>query len=282
MGWCTTRNLTEFRSAADAFLRSRPAENTLLLSAASELSAAGELGDGVSVPSDALFGWLEQADGIRGAFVHLPPDPVLVGSLAPEAAAALADALARLQRRLGGIDASVRAAEAFAATWKQRTRQSARVHRHTRVYRLTGPVPDVPSAPGRFRPATADDKDVVAEWLAAFGREVGDVPHPATADELLSRWTVLLWETPGVGPTAMTVLAGPVAGTVRIMLVYTPPRLRHLGYASAVLVAACRAAREAGATDALMITDVSSPMTGTLRQRLGCEPLGDRLVLTFR
>src|ERR1700678_344241 len=121
MGWCTTRNLTEFRSAADAFLRSRPAENTLLLSAASELSAGGELGDGVSVPSDALFGWLEQADGIRGAFVHLPPDPVLVGSLAPEAAAALADALARLQRRLGGIDASVRAAEAFAATWKQRT-----------------------------------------------------------------------------------------------------------------------------------------------------------------
>jgi len=282
MGWCTTRNIEEFRSAAGAFLRSRPAENTLLLSVAGELNVAGELGNGTGVPPDALFGWLAQGDGIRGAFVHVPPEPVLAGGLAPEAAAALADVLARLQRRLGGIDASASAAEAFAATWKQRTRQSARVHRHTRVYRLTGSVPDLPTAPGSFRPATSGDRDVVAGWLAAFGHEVGDIPRPATADDLLSHETVLLWETADDGPAAMAVLAGPVAGTVRITMVYTPPRLRHQGYAAAVLVAACRAAREAGATEALLITDASSPLTANLRQRLGCEPAGDRLVLAFR
>jgi GNAT superfamily N-acetyltransferase len=271
MGWCTTHNLDEFLAMADAFLRSRPVENTLLLAAADDLSGAR------SVPSDTLFGWLEQGGSIRGAFVHVPPEPLLTGSLAPEAAAALADALARLSGRVCGIDGSARAAEAFATAWKQRTGQAGRVHRHSRVYRLTGAVEELPGASGSFRIAGPDDREIVAPLLAAFSHEVGDqsTGPDVDGDDLL------LWDTPDHGLAALAVLTRPVAGAVRITLVYTPPSLRHHGYAAALLVAACRAARDRGATDVLLITDVSRPLTGDLRQRLGADLAGDRLVLRF-
>lgn len=277
MGWCTTSNLEEFLKAAETYMRARPVDNTLLLTAAEDLRAAA------SVPLDALFGWLEQGGGVRGAFVHLPPKPVLVGGLAPEAAAVLADILSRLPRNVCGIDAPAAAANAFATTWRQRTGKAARVHYHTRVYRLTGLVADLPGPPGHFRAATSGDRDLVADWLSAFGREVGDLSGTpdATVEDLLVSKSVRLWETADRAPVAMTVMAGPVAGAARISLVYTPPGLRHHGYASAALVAAGRAARETGAAEVLLITDVSSPLSGTLRQRLGSESAGDRLVLSF-
>jgi len=277
MGWCTTPNLEEFLDAADAHMRARPADNTLLLAAIENLRTVGH-----GLP-DPLFGWLEQGGGIRGAFVHVPPKPVLVGGLAPEAAAVLADVLTRLPRQVCGVDAPAPAADAFATTWRQRTGQAARVHRHTRVYRLSGLVPDLPGPPGTFRLATLGDHDVVAEWLGGFAREVGDLSGTpdATVDDLLVSRSVRLWETTDNGPVAMAVVTGPVAGTARVGLVYTPPRLRHHGYASAALVEASRAARATGAAEVLLITDVSSPLSANLRQRLGCESVGDRLVLSF-
>jgi hypothetical protein len=280
MGWCTTRNLEEFAAEAGAYLRSRPADNTLLLAALADVGA---------VPDDALFGWLARDGEVRGAFIHLPPGPVLTGGLAPEAAAALADTLARLSVPVRGIDASTRAAEAFASAWRQRTGQSGKVRSHSRVYRLTGVTPgDVGvTPPGQLRVATEADREVAADWLTAFGTEVGDLSGTpgSAADSLIGRGGVLFWEIPRPGtfsvPVAMVVVTPQVAGAVRIAGVYAPPELRHHGYASAVLVAACRSVRESGVSEVLLITDASSPLTNNLRQRLGAQPAGDRLILFF-
>jgi hypothetical protein len=280
MGWCTTHNLDEFTAEVGAYLRSRPADNTLLL------AALADIGD---APADALFGWLARDGGVRGAFIHLPPHPVLTGGMAPEAAATLADTLARLSVPVRGIDASARAAEAFGTAWRQRTGQAGKVRSHSLVYRLTGVgLGDVGVTPsGQLRSATEADREVVTDWLGAFGREVGDLSGTpgSTADSLISRGGVLFWEVPRPGtlsvPVAMVVVTPQVAGAVRIAGVYAPPELRHHGYASAVLVAACRAVLESGVSEVLLITDASSPLNNNLRQRLGAEPAGDRLILFF-
>jgi GNAT superfamily N-acetyltransferase len=278
MGWCTATNLEDFLAAAGAYLRARPADNILLLAAAEELRAAA---------GDALFGWLEQGSQeqpstVRGAFVHVPPKPVLLGGLAPEAAAVLANTLVRLPRQVRGVDAAAGAADAFAKAWTQRTGSAARVHYHTRVYRLTGPVTDHPGPPGGARIAASHDRDLVAAWFGEFSREVGDLSGTpdATADELIASSGVTLWETAD-GPVAMATVIGQVAGVARLSIVYTPPASRHHGYGSAALAAARSAALRGGAADVLMITDVSRPLTSSLRELLGCEPAGDRLVLSF-
>jgi ribosomal protein S18 acetylase RimI-like enzyme len=273
MGWCTTHNQDEFTAAAGSYLASRPVENTLLLAALDERSAR----------ADALFGWLDRDGGIRGAFIHRPPKPVLTGGMAPEAAAALADTLARMSVPVRGIDAAAPAADAFATAWRRRTGEPGQVRSHSRVYQLTDANADQRGEPGQARPATRADREVVADWLTSFGTEVGDLSGAAgsSADDLLSRGGVMLWEMPGGVPVAMAVVTPPLAGVVRITSLYTPRELRHRGYASAVLAAACRTVRAKGASEVLLITDASSALNGNLRRRLGCEPAGDRLTLYF-
>ncbi len=102
-----------------------------------------------------LFGWWEPPAGgePRGAFLHDPAAPLLVSGRAPEMAASLAVALARLGRHVIGVDAPTEAADAFAAAWSQRARTGVQVHRHCRVYRLAAPGAGEAPGPGPARGA---------------------------------------------------------------------------------------------------------------------------------
>ncbi len=144
MGWCTTFDLDRFAAAAGGYLRSRAAENTLLLSAAqARRRAAGArqvTGQHRTPGTGVLFGWWEPPDGgePRGAFVHDPPVPLLISGQAPEMGAALAATLAKMGRQVRGVDAPTEVADAFAAAWSQRAGTTVRAHRNCRVYRLAG------------------------------------------------------------------------------------------------------------------------------------------------
>jgi hypothetical protein len=301
MGWCTTSDLDSFLSAAGGYLRSRAAENSLLLSAAqaardaqagagpapratpstaSAASAArvtpGPAGDGL------LFGWWEPPDGSdpRGAFMHDQAAPVLLSARAPETAAALAGALARTGRWVCGVDAPTGAADAFAAAWSQRSGVAVRVHRHSRVYRLAGTPPNQMGPAGRYRVATWADRALLVEWLRAFGAEVGELTSApeADADDLLGYGGAAFWEAGGQ-PTAMATITRPVAGTVRLNTAYTPPQWRHNGYATAVMLAVSRAALSGPANEMVLITDRNSPERQAAR--LGYQLIGERAVLRF-
>ena len=121
MGWCTTSDHDRFAAAAGGYLRSRAAENTMLLSAAATVgsgrhtqvvgqpagprAAAGTDGGDTGI----LYGWWEPPDGSgpRGAFLHDPAVPLLIAGRTPEMAAALAGTLAKMGRHVGGVDAPV-------------------------------------------------------------------------------------------------------------------------------------------------------------------------------
>ena len=183
MGWCTTSDHDRFAAAAGGYLRSRAAENTMLLSAASAVrsgrqtqvvgqpSGPRSAGGAAVGDTELLYGWWEPPDGSgpRGAFFHDPAVPLLIAGRTPEMAAALAATLAKMGRTVCGVDAPLEAADAFAAAWSQRARASARVHRQYRVYRLTaaeaaasaaagpGPVGVAPVGPGLVGSGPAGD-----------------------------------------------------------------------------------------------------------------------------
>jgi hypothetical protein len=246
MGWCTTSDHDRFAAAAGGYLRSRAAENTMLLSAATAVRSGRQAqvvgqpwgprpADGAA-DTEVLYGWWEPPDGSgpRGAFLHDPAVPLLVAGRTPEMAAALAGTLARMGRHVGGVDAPVEAADAFAAAWSQRSRVSVRVHRQCRVYRLTdaeaaaggaaagpGPVgvaqvavdpaaagpadgsggwspPQSPGSAGRLRLITAADRGLLIDLLVAYGIESGEriSSPPEVADDLISYGGAVLWEIP--------------------------------------------------------------------------------------
>ena len=275
MGWCTTSDLDRFLAVAGGYLRSRAAENTLLLSAAQARYEAG-------APDGLLYGWWEPPDGSdpRGAFLHDQATPVLLAGRAPETAAALAGSLARTGRWVCGVDAPIGAADAFAAAWSQRASVAVRVHRHSRVYRLAGAAPSQMGSAGRYRVATPADRPLLVEWLRAFGAEVGELTAApeADADDLLGYGGAAFWEVGGQ-PAAMATVTRPVARTMRLSIVYTPPQLRHNGYATAVMLAASRASLSGEADEVVLITDSNSPERQAAR--LGYQLIGERIVLRF-
>ena len=77
----------------------------------------------------------------------------------------------------------------------------------------------------------------------------------------------------------MATITRPVARTVRLNMLYTPPECRRNGYAAAVMRAVSRAALAGQAREVVLITDESGPQR--LAARLGYELIGERAVLRF-
>jgi predicted GNAT family acetyltransferase len=88
----------------------------------------------------------------------------------------------------------------------------------------------------------------------------------------------MLWEADGV-PVSMAGLSRDVAGVVRVQAVYTPPEHRRRGYGGAITTAVSQAALDAGAAEVVLFTDLANPTSNALYQRLGYQPIGDRVQL---
>lgn len=280
MAWHTTTDLGKFLTAAGGYLRARAAENIVLLTAAQDVLDGRRGVRGQS--GDPLYGWWAPSDGTepRGAFVHDPARPLLIAGQAPETAAALAAPLSRAGRIVSGVDARAMAADAFADAWRQRAGVAVKIHHGSHVHRLSGSVSEYEAPPGRARLATWADRELLVDWLRAFGNEVGDLTTiPETsADGMLGYGGAAFWERNGE-PVAMATVARAVAGAVRVSNLYTPPEHRGHSYAIAVLVAVSRAALTSRAREVVLITDQVLPMRRA--SRLGFELVGERTVLSF-
>ncbi|MEU0134967.1 GNAT family N-acetyltransferase [Streptomyces sp. NPDC006296] len=269
MSWTFTDDIDAFLETAGPFLAARPAENTLLLTVTATLRDGGPHAYGAGVP---VLGWWRGADGdVAGALVTTPPYPPVLGSAAPEAVAALAD-----EPWLSGVNAEREAAVALAARWPRH-----RVDEELRLYRLGTAVPPSPAPAGRPRAATAADRSLLVTWVRAFAAETGQPADRAEriVDERTAHGGLTLWEHDGV-PVSMAGVSRRIAGTVRVTTVYTPPEHRGLGYAAGVTAEAGRLARESGAAEVLLFTDLANPTSNGLYLRIGYEAVSDRLLIT--
>jgi GNAT superfamily N-acetyltransferase len=280
MTWTLTDDLDAFLAAAGGFLRSRPVQNTIQLSAAETLRARGASALGETGP---LFGWWQPGTGeITAALLHTPPYPVLLTPLPGDAAGPLAGALAGYGRKLGGVNAPEGDAAQFAAAWSRLTGASWQESRRSRLFRLGQLRPPVPPPRGAARVATTADRALLESWLTAFAQDVGDSPgRPADAvDDRLSYGGLTVWEDGGAA-VSLAGLHRPAAGVVRVSPVYTPPERRRQGYAGAVTAAVSQAALDGGAGHVVLFTDLANPTSNALYQRLGYRPVEDRAVLRF-
>lgn len=246
----------------------------------------GQTGGQVAGPATRpLFGWWSDPSGaVTGAFMHTPPFPVVLTAVAPEAAAELA-AVTMAARPIGGVNACPEVAQAFADGWRDGNPGGrVDVHRRQRLYRLAELVWPDPAPDGTARLARDVDAPMTADWFAAFMDEVEDMgrgeDQSAAAREKISHGGVTVWETGGE-PVAIACNTMRVAGMVRIGPVYTPPKLRGRGYASAATAAVSRRLLDEGAEEVLLYTDLANPVSNSIYQRIGYRPVEDRVVLAF-
>ena len=281
MPWFLSDSLPDYSATAEGLVRANVVRNTILLNVAETLRARGPAAFG---PDHPLFGWwLPPGTGVVGAaFLHTPPYPVVLTSMAAQTAAELAQALASRRRALGGVNADHSVAAAFAAAWHELTGDAVEETVRSRLYQLGELEPPEPFPPGQARVAGPGDRSLLIAWSQAFGQEahtVGD--STALVDDRLSFRGYTLWEQAGQ-PVSVAGLSRQVAGQVRVGPVYTPREHRGHGYGGAVTWTVSQAARRAGAAEVVLFTDLANPTSNALYQRLGYQPVADRLVLAFR
>jgi hypothetical protein len=173
MAWTLTGDLNEYLAVAGEFLRSRPVQHTIQLTATQTLRARGVLAFGPDAP---LFGWWCPAGGeVTAALLHTPPYGVLLTPLPEHAGQALAGALAAGGRRFSSVHAPRGDGEAFAAAWTRLVGGTAREFRRSRLYSLGRLEPPAPPRPGAARVAAAADRDVVTSLFAAASEEIRDL-----------------------------------------------------------------------------------------------------------
>ncbi|MEV8595164.1 GNAT family N-acetyltransferase [Streptomyces sp. NPDC052012] len=279
--WFLTRDLDDFLARAGAFLRSEPALHTVPLTVTEQLRTRGA---GVYGDDEPEFGVCGRDGETRAAFFRTPPHRLNLTPLTAADAGTLAGRLAELGQRLPGVQGDRDTAAVFADAWHRRTGAAVRLHQRQRLYRLGTLTVPQPVPPGRARVAGEADRALLCAWFREFAEAVGDEVHQdpgAWADAQTARGGATLWKTPDGTPVSMAALSPEVAGQVRVVRVYTPAALRGRGYAGAATAEASRLAREAGAREVLLFTDLANPTSNALYQRIGYRPVGDFAVYDF-
>jgi len=278
MAWTVIHDLDEFLAAAGDHLGAEPVLNTVPLTVLDSLRKRGPSAYGDARP---VYGWHESVSGqVDGALLQTPPYPVLVATLPAGSAAGLIRRLGSAARLPAAVNVSSTDEADFGAAWAQATGGSASGEQRSRLFRLERLVPPQPAPPGAARIAGHGDRELLIEWLLAFGQEAGGSfgDTARTVDDRLSHDGLMLWEAGG-SAVAVAGSTREVAGVVRIGPVYTVPAHRQRGFGGGVTAAASQAALDAGASAVVLFTDLANPTSNALYQRLGYRPVCDRVLL---
>lgn len=189
----------------------------------------------------------------------------------------LVRALLDTDRRPTGVNGARRWSEPFARAFCDIAGARAEVCREVRTFELRA-VRRPPMPEGRLRPATAADGAVLEAWMVAFGAEIDEPVAPADAARAVARLTSMndlaLWERGGRA-VSMAAVTRRTPWSSSIGLVYTPPRLRERGFASAVTAELSQRELDAGQRYCSLLTDLANPTSNRIYAAIGYEPRCD-------
>lgn len=249
----STSDPAEFMALAGDWLVAEPVENNVLLAHALDPNGVPP-GD-----REPVFATVTDPSGaVVGTAFFRSPYRMTISGMPAEAAAALAEYLAKEEEPVPGVSGPTDAAVAFSARWMELSGQSIKNERAQWIMRCTETTrPD--DAEGRPRLATSDDLDAVAEWFTAGMRDSGLSP-----EEILRRTQhmvggqianqrLIVWESPDGDPAGAAGWNPPLHGVVRPSGVFVSPNHRDGGIATLVLGEVVARALEDGA-DACVCT----------------------------
>jgi RimJ/RimL family protein N-acetyltransferase len=265
----------EFRSVAEPLYRRNPVANTI------ELTVL----HGGTLPEDSLLLSVWNNSEVIGAAMQTPPYPLSCNAIPVESVDLVVAELARVRPELNGVRGGRDSAVTFTEAWRAVTGRTDSVTGEERLYRLRTLRPPAAVA-GAHRPATADDRGVLVDWVERFFVETfGHQRNDAAGEEFLDAAEkkgdhFVLWVVDGA-PVSMAMLRAPAFGVSRIGPVFTPADSRGRGYGSAVTAAAADLALGNGVDDVVLFADLANPVSHAIYQRIGFEPVSDCVRIEF-
>jgi uncharacterized protein len=268
-----------FLAATGAFLGAREAEHNLMLGIAGTLRDAPEVYD----HGPPLLASVSAGGAIVAVALRTPPYNLVLSEVAHTVAVELlADGLSA--EELPGVVGPPEAVQRFAERWTERTGDGWEVQLEERIFRLQRVIAPLPTT-GAMRPAVPADRDLVVDWIVAFGEEalpeVDAARVAASVEDTLAGIgrRIFLWEDGR--PVSLAGSGGDTPNGIRIGPVYTPRALRGRGYASALTAAVSQAMLDEGRRFCFLYTDLANPTSNKIYQAIGYEPVTDALMVAF-
>jgi predicted GNAT family acetyltransferase len=216
-----------------------------------------------------------------GVVLHTPPYPYAVALRPDRSVTGLAQAFVGAGVEVGDLTGKTEVVEPLATAWAARIGGHATRLMAMHLLRCDEVIPPAQPPPGRCRKASLDDLEVVLELTSAFTREALPDEHQdpgerATRIErrLRGEHGIHLWEDDEV--VAIAAIGMPAEGGERVASVYTPPRQRGRGYASALVAAVTQDAFDRGCSFVQLNTDVDNPTSNAIYERLGYGRVGEQ------
>lgn len=212
---------------------------------------------------------------VIGSLIRTPPWPFQAADLPVAAAPLAAQITAEIDPEAPGVTGPRQRSHAFATAFAPNRTITESLA--TRLYRLNTLAP--PAVPGTGRFATEADVELLGAWRKAFTAEaVPEAPAEEPTEIMRSSLRLgtghALWEINGI-PVAWAAASLPQSGMTRIGPVYTPPEHRKRGYGAAVSALVSQWALDQGATDVVLFADLTNPISNSIYQRIGYQPLDD-------
>jgi GNAT superfamily N-acetyltransferase len=277
-----------FLDVAGDVLAEQPVLSTVIAGVADRIANQREAGiawpDGVP----CWFAVVLDGDDIVGTAMRTAPFgnyPAYLMPMPDDAVHSLSKTLLDRDEPVLGANGALPAVQTFCEDMAAATGKTARVGQHTRLFEL-GDLVEPRPVPGRLRPATLDERDLVASWYEAFmadadeqaGREPGESPHESPTDEELGRriesGRVFVWVDEDDVPVNVTAATAPAYGVSRVGPVYTPREHRGMGYASAAVYVVSALLRQSGERPCLF-TDQANPTSNKIYEAIGYRRLVD-------
>ena len=270
-------NLLEFCRQAMPFLLQQPIHHNLLLEIIGTLARAQQVGG--RLPYLAIV--KSQDQPVAVALRAAPYGLVLSDITDLAALRAIAQDLAARQLDVLSLNALAPVAEAFTMLWQATTGQTATLSMMMKVHQLLAVAPQA-AVSGQLRPATIADHDWALAWYVAFKQTaLGVTPHDQAAWwlERLQRQDLFVWQDhEPVAIVCGDVIPGDLG---RIFLVYTPPKQRRRGYASAGVAAVSQRLLDRGARSCVLFADWDNPTANKIYQAVGYVPICDWATYKF-
>jgi predicted GNAT family acetyltransferase len=260
-----------FLQVAQPLLMMAEAENNLLLGVAQGIAR------NPSAAKDPYLATVSNDSGVLACAVHIAPFNLVITRANREPIAALARHVFESIPTLEAVTGPSRSADDFALAWSKLSSATPVLGMRLRIHETRKVVDsDLPSPPGRFRPAAPPDADLLTAWTEVF---VADARIPELVDaavvveDAIKRGRLHVWEDGQ--PVSMAAWTGKTPSGVRINFVYTPRELRGKGYGTACVKALTRQQLEQGNAFCWLYTDVSSAASPNIFKRIGYWPVSD-------
>ena len=266
----------KFRSHVEDLLLPNEARNSLFL---------GVTGTLIDLPHvyDEFHLWAvsERGEPVAAAAMTPPHNLLLAFDASDEALDHLAEFLYETGIELPGVQGNLPSVDRFTLLWEEMRGVKAQLEVELGVHALTEVI-EPSDVPGDARAATLDDLDLIVEWVADFLEEADPQSPRSNLDRAVERRLGLdpelggtwLWEVDDQ-PVALSGYGGRTPNGIRIGPVYTPPKSRRQGYATALVARQSAWLLEQGRELCFLFTDMANPTSNSIYRKIGYEKVGD-------